>query len=350
MDSCGTLPRNLNELTAEWLSAALACRFPGVEVTSVHIGTVMHGSNTKVRLLLAYNEAGHAHRLPPTMLAKCGFETHSQLVTESNRSEVVFYSERAADGLLNVARCYFAGWDETSGATFLLLEDLLARNVTFGFPQVRPIDPHIARRALEMVARYHARWWNSPGSVSTRPAGGDVVTDIWMGAGNFQHCMQLPRFEYVPPPLRDRERFRSTLFKLWKSNAQGPHCYLLGDLHLGNCYFDVNGEPGFLDLQGDTLGCWAQDFTEFLTSALDIDARRRCERPLLEFYLQQLRSHGIDAPDFDTAWRQYRRNTFWQASIAVVPVEFQPETVCTAYTRRAMAAVTDLDALASFDD
>jgi aminoglycoside phosphotransferase (APT) family kinase protein len=154
----------------------------------------------------------------------------------------------------------------------------------------------------------------------------------------------------VPAPLRDREHFRSLLYKMWDSNAQRPRCVLLGDLQLGNCLFEVDGTPGFLDLQGDTFGCWAQDFTEFLTSALDIDDRRKHERPLIEFYLQQLRSHSVDAPSIEDAWRQYRRNTFWQATIAVVPVEFQPEVVCVAHTQRAMAAVMDLDALASFDE
>ena len=46
------LPQNMTELTAEWLSVALACSYPGVEVTSVHFGTVSHGTNTKIRLLL----------------------------------------------------------------------------------------------------------------------------------------------------------------------------------------------------------------------------------------------------------------------------------------------------------
>ena len=298
------LPQNITELTAEWLSAALACSYPGVEVTSVHFGTVSHGTNTKIRLLLTYNEAGHSHRLPATMLAKCGFEAHSisPHLAECARSEVVFYRQREPEELVNAPKCYFAGMDEKSGASFLLLEDLLARNVTFGFGP-RPVDPQIARRGVEMMARYHARWWNSPGT--TRPevsAGAVGVTDDWMNASNFEQCLQLPRFEYVPAPLRDRERFRRFIYRLWDSNAQGPHCILHGDLHLGNCFFEVDGTPGFLDGQGDTRGCWAHDFTEFVLSTLDIDARRKCERELLEFYLQQLRSHGIDALSSENAW------------------------------------------------
>ena len=346
------LPQNMTELTAEWLSTALACSYPGVEVTSVHFGTVLHGTFTKVRLLLSYNEAGHSYRLPPTMFAKCCFEAHSSSphLAENARSEIVFYRQRAPEGLVNAPKCYFAGLDEESGTEFLLLEDLLARNVTFGNTLHR-IDPQIARRALEMLARYHARWWNSPGRARPETSSGAaIVTEDWMSPAKFEQCMQLPRFEYVPPPLRNRERFRSAIYRLWDSNAQGPHCILHGDLALSNCFFEVDGTPGFLDLQGDTLGCWAHDFTVFLVSALDIDDRRSCERELLEFYLQQLRSHGVDAPSFDNAWQQYRRNTLWLATAAVCPVTSQPEAVLIRHTQKAMAAVTDLNALASFDE
>jgi len=346
------LPRNIAELTAERLSALLAYRYPGTEVNSLHFGTVLHGTATKVRLLLNYNEAGHSHRLPATMYAKCGFEVHSQNrhMVESARSEVVFYLRRAPEGLVNVPKCYFGGQDKTTGTSFLLLEDLLARNVTMG-SALHPIEPQIVRLGLEMLARYHARWWNSP---ELEGLGSPIVADDWVGfildQGNFERSLHLPRFEYVPPEMRSRERIRSALYRLWESNTQGPCCILHGDLHLGNCYFDVDGTPGLLDWQGDTRGCWAHDFTEFLLTTLEVDARRNHERPLLEFYLQQLGSHGVDAPSFENAWQQYRRNTLWVAySSAVCPVAMQPEAVLTAYTRRGMAAATDLDALASFE-
>jgi aminoglycoside phosphotransferase (APT) family kinase protein len=167
---------------------------------------------------------------------------------------------------------------------------------------------------------------------------------------NFERSVRLPRFEYVPPAMRNRERIRNALYGLWEHNARESRCIVHGDLHLGNCYFEVDGKPGFLDWQGDTRGCWAHDYTEFVLTALEVEARRVHERPLLEFYLEHLASHGAAAPTFNDAWLQYRRNTIWPAySSAVCPVEMQPENVLTAYTRRGMAAATDLDALASFD-
>src|SRR3546814_15399534 len=77
------LPLRIEEITADWLSTVLAENYPGTKVTEVHVGTVIAGTATKVRLLLAYNEAGHAHRLPPTMWLKGGFIRHAYTFDES---------------------------------------------------------------------------------------------------------------------------------------------------------------------------------------------------------------------------------------------------------------------------
>jgi aminoglycoside phosphotransferase (APT) family kinase protein len=200
-----------------------------------------------------------------------------------------------------------------------------------------------------MLARLHAQWWMCPGTPQRHSAGADIVTDVWLGESNFRDCLRLPRYQYVPRELHDRERFRNAVYALWDSNARATHCVVHGDLAIGNCFFDADGSPGFLDGQGDTLGCWAYDYTVFIITSMDIAERRANERALLEHYLQQLRSHDVDAPRFEEAWLQYRRNVIWPATAAVLPVQFQPEIVCTGYTQRAMTAATDLDTLGSLE-
>jgi len=344
-----TLPRTMDEITADWLTAALAGKYPGTEVTSLFVGTIVHGSATKIRLLLTYNDAGHMYRLPATMFAKGNFEAASGPdMAACARSEAIFYRDLApqVEEWLNVPKCYFAGVDGETGDAFLLLEDLLARNVSFGFA-LRPVNAETAKQTVGMLARFHAKYWDAPGIVRREiTAGARLVTDTWMLEPNFSQCAALPRFDLVAPELRDRERFQRAAYRLWDLNAEGPHCLLLGDLHLGNMFFDADGSPGFLDMQGDTRGCWAHDFTEFLMTALAVDDRRKLERPLLEHYLDQLRVHGVEVLSFDQAWLQYRRNTLWVATAAVCPVSSQHEPVCTAYTERAMTAVMDLGALA----
>lgn len=351
MTAAFKLPRTMEEISAEWLTQALAGKYRGTEVTSMFVGTIVHGSATKIRLLLTYNEAGHQYRLPATMFAKGNFEAASGPdMAACARSEAIFYRDLGpqVDGWMNVPKSYFADIDADTGDAFLLMEDLLARNASFGFA-LRPVDEQTARRTVSMLARFHAQYWDAPGVM--RPeisAGARLAADIWMGEPNFSQCAQLPRFDLVAPELRDRDRFQKAVYKLWALNAKGPHCLLLGDLHLGNMFFDADGSPGFLDMQGDTRGCWAHDFTEFLMTALSVEDRRRLERPLLEYYLEQLRFYGVpdDALTFDQAWLQYSCNALWVSTAAVCPVSSQYEAVCSAYTERAMTAVMDLGTLA----
>src|SRR3546814_16884872 len=91
------LPLRIEEITADWLSTVLAENYPGTKVTEVHVGTVIAGTATKVRLLLAYNEAGHAHRLPPTMWLKAGFFRHAFPFAESFVTEPKSFPPRAPE-------------------------------------------------------------------------------------------------------------------------------------------------------------------------------------------------------------------------------------------------------------
>ena len=70
------LPRKPEEITAEWMSGALAQKHPGTVVKSVVQGTTIRGSATEIRVMLDYNEAGHEHGLPTTMWARTLMESH----------------------------------------------------------------------------------------------------------------------------------------------------------------------------------------------------------------------------------------------------------------------------------
>lgn len=349
------MPAKLEDVTAAWLSDALSCRYPGTRVTTLHVGTILHGSSTKVRLLLNYNQAGHVHRLPPTLVMKTGFETHSSALADSNRSEVLFYRNRAPEALTNQARCYFAGSNAATKRSVMLLEDLLGRNVRFGIAS-EPTTVDGARQVIDMIARYHARWWNSAALPRLGPMGGSLVADDWIAihvsAQNFADTMALPRAQFVPDAWRDRDLIARALYRLWELNSKTPpYCALHGDMHLGNCFFEPDGTPGMFDWSGTMWGPWTVDFCEFVMTALSIADRRASERDLIVRYLDQLRLHGVASPPtFDEAWLSYRRNAIGGFLSTTCPAKLQPEAVCVPYTERYMAAIADLDALASLDD
>jgi Phosphotransferase enzyme family len=348
-----SMPGALGAVTSEWLSDALSCRFPGTQVISLETGSIIHGSSTKIRLNLTYNGAGHAHQLPPTMMMKTGFEAHSDQLAESNRSEVLFYRHRTPDGLTNHAKCYFAGTDAASHRSVMLLEDLLGRDVTFGFA-TRPTTPAIARQMLDMIARYHARWWNSPDLPQLGPVGGGAaIADDWIGLflapENFEQTMALPRASFVPQEWQSPDLMGKALYALREINASGPPCCMLhGDMHLGNCFFEPNGKPGLLDWSGTMWGPPMIDLSEFLVTSLAIADRREHEVDLIKYYLQQLAAYVVNNPlSFEQAWLSYRRNAVWGFTSATCPASLQPDDVLSPYTERYMAAIADLDSLES---
>ena len=136
-------PHALEDVTAEWLTEALSHRYPGTLVTSAVPGTSVRATGTKLRLLLDYNDAGHAHRLPPTMWLKSGLEGHSDHVRTSHARESLFYSDIQPLGLINAPTAYFAETDR-DGYSAPVDRRLAARNARFG-SATAPVSIDIAR-------------------------------------------------------------------------------------------------------------------------------------------------------------------------------------------------------------
>jgi hypothetical protein len=58
------LPVTPEEITREWLTAALSSQSPGVEVRDFEIVDIIRGTSTKIRVRLDLNEAGRRPGFP----------------------------------------------------------------------------------------------------------------------------------------------------------------------------------------------------------------------------------------------------------------------------------------------
>src|SRR5438093_1280729 len=89
-----TVPRSIEELTAPWLSAGLAPRFPGIRVADVAVDDVLHGTATKVLLRLRY-EPDNAAEAPATVCVKGAFgkDNPAMAVTGIYEREALFYRD-----------------------------------------------------------------------------------------------------------------------------------------------------------------------------------------------------------------------------------------------------------------
>jgi hypothetical protein len=347
-----TLPNSLDEVTTEWLSAALASRHPGVQVTSVFHGAKIEGTGMKVRLLLDYNAAGHAAGLPATMWIKGALHEYAKNIRAAFQREVLFYREVAPLKIVNCPQAYFAQSDEDAGQGIVLMEDLLACNASFGDP-VQPATPQLVATTLQMEARLHARWWQSAELNKFGERGGslrsDGVIDRLMAAPSWNAAMSMPRSRGIPQPLRDGARVHEAIRKMLAINDRLPECLLHGDPHLGNMYFPRDGGIGFLDWQRMMRGPWIWDVAYTLCGFLSVEDRRAHEKTLLAGYLDELQKAGVRAPSFDDAWQLYQAQLFYGMVWSVVPPGTQPEAVIESVCTRFAVAIADHDAFKAVD-
>jgi aminoglycoside/choline kinase family phosphotransferase len=304
----------------------------------------------KMRLSLSY--AG-ATDLPAAMVLKGGLdipEVGNIVGLTGYAREVEFFNDVAPELDINIPRSFFGAVDPDSGQALVLLEDLNERGVTFGHA-TSPISPDTAVVALDMMARYHALWWESPrlDPLARFPGVLEPIILYLLGPENWEACMARPRADAVVAEMRDRERVQAAVRAMWERNKEAPRCFIHGDPHLGNMYFEPDGSPGFLDWQGAMCGTWAHDVTYFVIGSLDIEDRRKHERDLIAGYLERLASYGAPAPGWDDAWIAYRRNVMHGFMWVVNPEALQPEDVNTACATRFATAAVDLDTMAALE-
>lgn len=355
-DGALPLPVSIEEIDAAWLSRALATQFPGTVVRSARVDDVLWGTGTKVRVQLEYNEQGRAAGLPPSVIVKGGFSEHRQVMERCYELEVRFYRDLLPQIGLNAPRALFAASDPARQQHLVIMEDMNLRNVRFCRVQ-DPLSYTQAAAHLDVLARLHAKWWDS---AALAPGGALDYLTLWdplpdgergtyqwgqLAAPMWDSLMALPRAAAIPRAMRDRDQMERALLKLKAFDTVGPMCFLHGDYHLGNLYFDADGAIGTLDWQSFCRGPWSHDVTYFMVSALDIADRRKWDKALMAYYLERLQAHGVARPpSFDDAMHAFRVQIidglyFW----LVNPVALQAEVNNCAVAPRFAIAALDYD-------
>lgn len=341
------LPQSIEHIDPEWLSQALSLRFPGTQVLKVTFGTSVRATGTKVRMLLEYNDAGHAHRLPATMWFKGGYEDHSDNVRTSHARESMFYDEIEPLGLVNAPKTYFAGVDEKTGFGAQLIEDLLQRNARFGDAR-KPVSVDSARQAIEQMARLHAHWWNSPELERLGPVGGSLATDgivlRILTEDAWSTAMASDTARDLPEAFHAHDVAVAAMTRLWElDRASANLCMVHGDPHPGNLFYEQDGTPGFLDWQRLMQCDWAHDVNYFMVSSLSVEDCAEHEEALVRHYLKTLAEQGVAAPAWDEAWLSYRQHAAYGLVWNIVPPVMQPKEIVDVEAMRFNAAVARLD-------
>jgi aminoglycoside phosphotransferase (APT) family kinase protein len=354
------VPVTVDDVGADWLTAALQPTAPGLRVTRVERMGGHSGTTTRERLRVVTDPAAASAGVPETLFLKItppslGTRFFTTLF-ELGTTEVEFY--RCLGGSLPVKapRVYCARRARHGGRFVLLLEDLEAAGC--GFPSHEsPMSLAAAHAVVMALARLHAAFWESPRFAGDlgwlRSASGGRNTALEWRIAARSNAPALAKFgDVVSAGVRENahriHEHRAQLEAHW---AAGPQTLLHGDPHAGNLYF-VGGEAGFFDWQVAQVGPGLRDFSYFLVNSVETSLRRAHERELVELYLATLSAGGADAPEFDTAWEEHRLfalYTWIAVSVTAAASRLQPRGVVRRAFERTGAALEDLASLEALE-
>jgi hypothetical protein len=301
-------------------------------------------------------KSGASSGLPAKLIVKSGFDRHGPGLDDAYLSEMRSYRDILPALGVNVPKTFFVGLDHKKRQPVIVMEDLTLRNVRFN-NVLKPLTFEEVTAFLDVLARCHARWWNSPAFL---PGGefswvdqmhSGYVTDYIVTVQKpeaWDFYMSLPRAAVLPRKFMQREKVAKAMHRLQQIHALGPWCAVHGDLHVGNTFLEADGRPGFVDWLGRRAP-WHHDLSYFMVSALDVDDRRKWERALLSYYLRKLAGYGADSVHFDEAWLGYRRDILYGLYIWMLngdaEGEYQKEPMNIGNASRFAMAALDHDTL-----
>lgn len=347
------LPRNLDEITPEFVTSLLVARWPDVAIAGLRIDGQIHGTATKAHLVLEHARDTGA---PSLMWLKAGYEPHSGKFGRAGiySREPRVYQELLPQLSTRAPDCYGAAYDEAKREGIVLLEDLNAAGATIHTPESLISVDH-AEAMLSLLADLHgatisARWhldrpWLPP---LFHDFFDDESYHAQIGRPEtIAGLLEQPRTAAYPREIFDPQGIHDATARLahW-CRADMPQSMLHIDAHIGNSFADAEGQPGLLDWQCVGRGNWAWDVAYYLVSALDVEARRSSERDLLRAYLDRFAAAGGPSVEWDLAWEGYRTCLAWGFLAWLAnPIELQPETYNAIVSTRFAFAMLDHDVL-----
>lgn len=353
-------PTNTVELTPALLTQALSELQPGVTVDSVQVVEEAHcdtgSASTAARAVLDLGyAAGSDLGLPGRVVLKTVL-IRPGAPASMYQNEVRFYRDLRPELDIETPEVYASMFDEASGTFGVIMQDVRLRSARF--PNATSSMSHQeVTSALDQLASLHASFWQSPRFSQD-------LRWLWTPcSGGFYDFLQSTGFEFIQQMIAQSEYKQELLVRLgrsfdevwdsvWQAQAilnTQPYTLLHGDTHLGNTYLLPGGRAGLLDWQLMHRGRWAHDVTYLLVTSLDSEYRRKHERELLAYYLEQLREHGLKTPPTsEDAWLLYRQTAIWGFLIGwmICPLENYGAEIMQANLERLTAALEDLDTFA----
>jgi hypothetical protein len=342
------------ELTPEWLSAALATgglATPVAAASTQRVGTGQMGTSYRVRLTWADPVAAAAVGAPATVIAKmaAGPRESRGIIAEGYRNEVGFYTEIAHTLAVRTPHCWFATITDDFTCFTLLLEDLAP--ATPG-DQATGLTAQEAEHAVVNLAGLHGPRWSDVALLEVPWLGRQSAETAAFYAEVLRGAIPtfLERFGgWMAPEDPDTLASVPDHLAAWLVTRPERFALIHGDYRPDNLMFPEHGSGvSAVDWQTLALGLPGRDVGYLLATSLDPEVRRAEERRLVEAYRAALAEHGVEISAED-CFDDYRLGVVQGPLITVLGAVYatdpnpSSDAMFTAMITRSLQAIRDLD-------
>jgi sulfur transfer complex TusBCD TusB component (DsrH family) len=339
-----SIPNDWDDVTPEWMTAALFAHFPNAEVSEVALLMRDDGTNRRARFGISYSSGTG----PAAVFAKAPDPAHTEL-------------NAATGGVLNEPRLFQSGVvlpldhpavyttviDEPGLNYIIVMEDVTARGAD-PLNATRTMTVEQAINGVRALARLHSRYWGK--GIAVEPALHWVQPYVaWTRMGSKIPIAIQIMGDTCPEEvgaMSVKEIIEETWAPFIGSLTTSPQTFLHGDPHIGNTYVLPDNDVGFLDWQVVRRGNWSVDVGYFLQGALTTEDRRQNERDILEEYSGALDLSSDERPSSDDAFLRYRASAshglaLWLSTLSTPG--WQARDISLSLAQRYSAAFVDLE-------
>ncbi|MDE2596996.1 MAG: phosphotransferase [Sphingomonadales bacterium] len=324
-------------LDPRWLEAVLAPDSGGAPVTAVETVEIIRTMATKVRFRVTF--AGH--EAPRSYCLKAFLDVDEAVARGGGGLTTVreadFYALIAPHVAVRVPQCVASVIDREGQQGLIIMRDLVADGARF-CSALEAFDTNDCAGSLEQIARLHAGQGLLAAAPWITPRLSNFVERPSVPVPLLQQLLDGPRGEGLPVRVRDAARLAAALAALAERDKARPQFLVHGDSHAGNIYRTAEG-PGLIDWQLLQRGGWALDIAYHIAAVLPVELAEREERALLDHYLGVMHGLGLQVPDRETAWAQYREAAIYGFYLWSMTRRVEP-AITETFVQRLGAAVT----------
>ena len=313
MADATTIPKQVDDITVDWLNQVLGDEFGTIESIAIAPfaeGVGILGELARIALTYSVSESG-----PATVIAKCATPDEANLglavAMGFYEREINFYQQVADKVPMRVPELYYADISDTSVPFVLMIEDIAGASTP---NQVEGISVEEVEQIITTLVPLHVEFWGDMDKLEALDWLPPMNNDLYKG-GQAMGTALYPSFkEHYAKHMseRDMERIgvsceRYAEFLDWCVTVGAP-TFNHTDSRAENYLFggpDGDDHVTVIDFQLSTRHMGMYDVTNLVAGSMETELRRAHERELIQGYVDQIRSHGIDY-SMDQAVYEYR--------------------------------------------